>query len=77
MTSFKHYFFSTLLVLGLSVAPIAAGCGGEAEEHHDHEHASYVCPMHPEVHQDEPGDCSECGMPLELESEEAHEEHAH
>ena len=25
----------------------------------------YTCPMHPEVKQDHPGDCSKCGMPLE------------
>ena len=27
----------------------------------------YVCPMHPEVRQDHPGSCPECGMPLEPE----------
>jgi len=27
----------------------------------------YVCPMHPEVRQDHPGDCPICGMPLEPE----------
>jgi Cu+-exporting ATPase len=26
----------------------------------------YVCPMHPEVETDRPGDCSKCGMALEL-----------
>jgi hypothetical protein len=25
---------------------------------------AYVCPMHPEVQGDGPGDCSKCGMPL-------------
>lgn len=25
----------------------------------------YTCPMHPEVHQDHPGDCPKCGMALE------------
>jgi len=27
--------------------------------------AMYICPMHPEIKQDKPGDCSKCGMPLE------------
>jgi Cu+-exporting ATPase len=27
--------------------------------------AIYTCPMHPEVQQDHPGDCSKCGMALE------------
>lgn len=25
----------------------------------------YICPMHPEVRQSEPGTCPECGMELE------------
>lgn len=28
----------------------------------------YLCPMHPEIRQSEPGSCSECGMDLEPES---------
>ena len=28
----------------------------------------YVCPMHPEVTSDQPGDCPKCGMALELKS---------
>ena len=28
--------------------------------------SSYICPMHPDVRQDQPGDCPKCGMPLEL-----------
>jgi len=27
----------------------------------------YVCPMHPEVRQDHPGNCPKCGMALESE----------
>ena len=27
--------------------------------------ATYVCPMHPEVTSDKPGQCSKCGMDLE------------
>lgn len=26
---------------------------------------SYICPMHPEIQQDHPGDCPQCGMALE------------
>lgn len=26
----------------------------------------YTCPMHPEIHEDKPGDCPKCGMALEL-----------
>ncbi len=29
------------------------------------EHAVYTCPMHPEIHQEDPGDCPICGMALE------------
>src|SRR3989338_2605045 len=25
----------------------------------------YICPMHPEIEQDHPGDCPKCGMALE------------
>ena len=32
-------------------------------EHQDHEQ-KYTCPMHPEVVQDKPGNCSKCGMSL-------------
>ena len=28
------------------------------------EQVSYVCPMHPEIVADQPGDCPICGMPL-------------
>ncbi|MDQ2842225.1 MAG: cadmium-translocating P-type ATPase [Acidobacteriota bacterium] len=30
--------------------------------------AGYTCPMHPEVHEDGPGDCPKCGMALEPET---------
>ena len=29
----------------------------------------YVCPMHPEVRSDEPGDCPKCGMKLRREEQ--------
>ena len=34
----------------------------------------YTCPMHPEVRQDEPGDCPKCGMALEPSSPVAKKE---
>ncbi len=45
------------------------------QSHHGHQHSSnhqqhqeaglYTCPMHPEVQQQGPGDCPQCGMALE------------
>jgi len=46
--------------------------------HHDMDHdaaVEYVCPMHPEVVQSNPGSCPECGM--NLESREARTEPTH
>ncbi|MFA5260836.1 MAG: heavy metal-binding domain-containing protein, partial [Candidatus Omnitrophota bacterium] len=31
-------------------------------------HGRYLCPMHPEIEQDDPGDCPKCGMALEPRS---------
>ena len=38
--------------------------------------AAYFCPMHPEIEQDEPGDCPICGMALEAKSVEVEQENA-
>ena len=46
-------------------------------EHHDGP-TMYVCPMHPEVEQSEPGRCPKCGMALVPKgSMESHEHHHH
>ena len=46
----------------------------------------YTCPMHPDIRQEEPGDCPKCGMHLvpednlgaeHLGSDDQHDEHAH
>ena len=38
----------------------------------------YVCPMHPEVRSEQPGDCPKCGMHLVPEGElKSHNEHVH
>ena len=49
------------------------------EHHHAHQEAAleYVCPMHPEVVQNEPGDCPKCGMHLEPREKTAREKHDH
>ena len=40
-------------------------CGGNDAHHHAVSDAiSYTCPMHPNVKQDKPGSCPECGMNL-------------
>ena len=48
---------------------------------HETETNIYVCPMHPEVRQNGPGDCSKCGMHLvpeaELDSHAGHDHHGH
>jgi len=46
-------------------APSATVGKAAAGDHdHSHEHAVYVCPMHPQIVQDEPGECPICGMDL-------------
>ncbi len=44
---------------------------------------NYVCPMHPDVQSDKPGECPKCGMTLkqaaheEMSSGDSHKGHAH
>lgn len=51
--------------------------------HTDHKASEtiYTCPMHPEIRQDQPGDCPKCGMHLvpegELDRHKGHDHHAH
>jgi len=46
-----------------------AGDGHDHAKHgqRDEQAVMYICPMHPEVRQGEPGRCPKCGMALELE----------
>ena len=37
------------------------------------EHENYTCPMHPEVQQQTPGKCPQCGMDLKASTKEEKE----
>ena len=59
------------LLLGLLIAPRQDGSGDLSDAHHDHDHdhdtdenGEWTCSMHPQIRQDEPGDCPLCGMDL-------------
>lgn len=52
-------------------------CGHDHHAHHVNvSTGKYTCPMHPEIIQDEPGDCPVCGMALEPMAAVAEEENA-
>ena len=60
------WMLAGLMALALGVAVFGmAGCSKSEDEHGSSDHAhQYTCPMHPEVVQDKPGNCSKCGMKL-------------
>lgn len=72
----KFVIISTLILLTVFIT----GCSkdNEAELTTPSAQEYYTCPMHPEIVQDEPGDCPICGMDLVLgtRSEDGHE-HSH
>lgn len=55
--------FAAILLL---VAVFMAACGGESEEAASGDKQLYTCGMHPQVIQEEPGNCPICGMKLTL-----------
>lgn len=69
----------------LALVLVTVGCKGSAtkestETQQEAEKKQYTCSMHPEVVQDEPGDCPECGMELvekKAEMEHSHGSHVH
>lgn len=68
------------LLLGLLLGWVFFSAGDEAEEEHIHSAVDQVgetiwtCSMHPQIRQNEPGDCPICGMELiPLEEDEAEE----
>ncbi len=71
----RTYGIYLLLILGgilLGWLLFGGGSDEHADHGHDHDHTEiqgsadveYTCSMHPQVRQDEPGDCPICGMEL-------------
>jgi len=75
VNSYIIYFI--LILAGLLLGWLLFGRSSDDHHHNgDHEHAEhngdveYTCSMHPQVRQDEPGDCPICGMDLIPASDE-------
>jgi membrane fusion protein, copper/silver efflux system len=73
----KTYITYTILVLGgILLGWLLFGGSSDDEHYSDHEPSEqigdieYTCSMHPQVRQDEPGDCPICGMDLIPASDE-------
>ena len=68
--------YSILILSGLLLGWLLFGGSSDDHHHDDHEHAEqagsveYTCSMHPQIRQDEPGDCPICGMDLIPASDE-------
>src|ERR1700721_3621252 len=52
----------------VSTAGVEQGKHSAAKTEASASKLTYTCPMHPEVQQDHPGECPQCGMTLELET---------
>jgi Cu(I)/Ag(I) efflux system membrane fusion protein len=52
-----------LVLAGIAGTVLLPGCGNGAS-HADHAAKKWICPMHPEIVKDGPGDCPICGMKL-------------
>jgi Cu(I)/Ag(I) efflux system membrane fusion protein len=60
-----------MLILGIGAGALFFGGGDTSDPHAGHEHAeagddatTWTCSMHPQIQQDEPGQCPICGMDL-------------
>ncbi len=56
-------------ILMISLSVLAVNCNGKKskankEKQEQMAEKVYTCPMHPEVQQNEPGNCPKCGMKL-------------
>lgn len=77
-TSKKQAFIYILVLVGgvLIGKFLWSGSSAEKASHEHHEHSEmasdevWTCSMHPEIREDQPGDCPICGMDLTLMDEE-------
>jgi len=70
--------YALILIVGVVMGKFLwSGSSSEeaSHEHHEHEEASadeiWTCSMHPEIKEDQPGDCRICGMDLTLQEDDA------
>lgn len=78
----KLILFIAGLVLIISFATISCTNSNkksdETTNKSEHkEMVQYTCSMHPDVIEDEPGNCPKCGMELIEKGNSGHEEHSH
>jgi len=65
-----YALYAILILAGLLLGWLLFGGSSDDHHHDDHEHTEqagsveFTCSMHPQVRQDEPGDCPICGMDL-------------
>ncbi len=63
-------------ILILSFGIMLTGCKGtsskEAKTNEEIAETIYTCPMHPEVEQNKPGNCPDCGMELVMKDASMH-----
>lgn len=52
------------ILLSLTAGLILEGCHPESRQVASSAKFYYTCPMHPQIHEDQPGDCPICGMKL-------------
>jgi len=64
----KYVLVGLALIIGLGIGyiikPDATATNETAEHSHAEEGSVYTCSMHPQIRQNEPGQCPICGMDL-------------